>query len=140
MHVDLQLRTGTENRPPTLDEVRRVEALGGRIIHRFHVALLRVDVDTAALYALTSGPGAIADAAFAVLDSTRVRFRGQVYFSQDATAADRAGLRALGLAALESPRPDLVTAFIPDSVTPTVAQMPGVRLVRVARIGCVGWS
>src|SRR5438093_11967752 len=53
--VDLSLHAGQFNRTPNADDIRAVEAAGGRVLYRFRVALLRAELDTAAVRALVAG-------------------------------------------------------------------------------------
>src|SRR5881296_3035261 len=50
--VDLSLHAGQFNRTPNADDIRAVEAAGGRVVYQFRVALLRAELDTGAVHAL----------------------------------------------------------------------------------------
>ena len=57
--VDLSLHAGQFNRTPTADDIRAVEAAGGRVVYQFRAALLRAELDTGSVHALvndSSGP------------------------------------------------------------------------------------
>src|SRR5713226_3710885 len=56
--VDLSLHAGDFNRTPSADDIRAVQAAGGRVVYQFHVALLRAELDTGAVRTLVDGPAA----------------------------------------------------------------------------------
>src|SRR5262245_66006453 len=50
--MDLRLKSGNENRVPSSEDVAAVTAVGGNVLYRFHVEVLRVVVDSGAVRAL----------------------------------------------------------------------------------------
>ena len=63
--VDLRLRSRNDNRVPTDEDVRVVTALGGTVLHRFNVAVIRVEIDATMLPKIVGEKG-IADYALSV--------------------------------------------------------------------------
>lgn len=47
--VDLRLKSDSGNRQPSSEDVGAIAALGGTVLYRFNVAVLRASLDTAAL-------------------------------------------------------------------------------------------
>jgi len=94
--VDLRLRSKNENRIPTDEDVRAVTALGGNVLHRFNVAVVRVEIDAAALPRIVGDKG-IADYALNVLGPRLYDFPVQIFFARGITEADRAALQRLGV-------------------------------------------
>jgi hypothetical protein len=134
--VDLRLRSGNGNRVPSDADVSAVERVGGRVLHRFNVALLRVVLDTAGIVALTDGPEAIADVAAAVGDPADLSADVQVFYRRPITAEDEAAVTRLGGRRLNrAPRPVLY-AVMPDAAIPALGREPGVAFVRARALAC----
>ena len=134
--VDLSLHAGQFNRTPNADDVRAVEAAGGRVLHRFRVALVRAELDTGAVRALVSDSPGIADAAFTVPDSSKFDASVQIFYKSPITDHDEETLRQLGVYDVtRMPIPVLLTA-VPDSLIPRIAALPGVDFVRATAWGC----
>src|SRR5256712_12890031 len=95
--VDLSLHAGQFNRTPNGEDVRAVQAAGGRVLYQFRVALLRAELDTGAVGALVKGPAAIANAAFTVPDTTKFDANVQIFYDRAITDADKNALRTLGV-------------------------------------------
>ena len=122
--VDLSLQAGQLNRMPNRDDIRTVQAAGGRVLYQFRVALLRADLDTGAIRDLVDGPQAIAAAAFTVPGTSKYDASVQIFYKRPITAPDEAGLRQLGLYELfKMPIPVLQTVT-PDSLIPRIAALP----------------
>ncbi|TMI76529.1 MAG: hypothetical protein E6H05_03435 [Bacillati bacterium ANGP1] len=136
--VDLSLHAGQFNRTPNGEDVRAVQAAGGRVLYQFRVALLRAELDTGAVRALVTGPAAIADAAFTVPDPSNFDAGVQIFYKRPITDADEEALRQLGVYdSARMPIPVLQTAS-PDSLIPRIAALPGVQFVRATAYGgCV---
>src|SRR5438128_6667124 len=136
--VDLSLGASNYGRKPNAEDVRAVQAAGGRVLYQFRVALLRAELDTGAVRALVTGPAAIADAAFTVPDPSNFDAGVQIFYKRPITDADEEALRQLGVYdSARMPIPVLQTAS-PDSLIPRIAALPGVRCVRATAYGgCV---
>jgi hypothetical protein len=134
--VDLSLHAGQFNRTPTADDIRAVEAAGGRVVYQFRVALLRAELDTGAVRALVNDSSGIADAAFTVPDSSKFDASVQMFYKHPITDHDEEALRHLGVYEVaRMPIPVLQTA-VPDSLIPRIAALPGVDFVRATAWGC----
>jgi hypothetical protein len=135
--VDLRLRSGHRNRTPSDDDVRAVERVGGRVLHRFNVALLRAELDTAGIRALVEAPNGIAAMASSVSDSLDLTAEVQVFYTRPITAEDRQAVERLGARRLGSPIPRRVLyAEVPDSAIPALSRQPGVDFVRARAMVC----
>lgn len=143
--VDLLLRAGQFNRVATAADSAAVAAAGGRVLHAFNVAALRVEVPAEGLLSLATGPDGIAHAAYPVRDRDRHHVRVQVFFDRPATSADvrrvdqaggsvRAGLPPLPLLS-EVETPFSIT--VADSLLARVEAVPGVASVRAEAVACV---
>jgi hypothetical protein len=134
--VDLSLGASNYGRMPNAEDVRAVQAAGGRVLYRFHVALLRAELDTSAVRALVKGPGAIANAAFTVPDTTKFDANVQIFYRRAITDADKEALRALGVVEIDQAPTPVLEASVPDSLIPLIAALPGVQYVRATGWGC----
>ncbi len=135
--VDLRLRSGNGNRTPTADDERAVTELGGRVLYRFHVAVLRALVDTTALRALLGARNGLADVAYPVADTSQHDVRLQIFYRRATTLADDSILAGHGARGLFGPpRSRVVSATIADSLVPAIAQFPGVAFVRAQAMVC----
>src|SRR5258706_8571045 len=134
--VDLSLRASNSGRLPNAEDIRAVEAAGGRVLYQFRVALLRAELDTGAVRALVKGPAAIANAAFTVPDTTKFDANVQIFYDRAITDPDKDTLRTLGVVEVDqSPNP-VLEASVPDSLTPRLWAFPEVQLVRPPASGC----
>ena len=134
--VDLSLHAGQFNRTPNADDIRTVEAAGGRVVYQFRVALLRAELDTGAVRALVSDSSGIADAAFIVPDSSKFDASVQIFYKHPIADHDEEALRHLGVYDVaRMPIPVLQTA-VADSLIPRIAALPGVDFVRATAWGC----
>jgi hypothetical protein len=116
--VDLRLRSKNDNRIPTDEDVRAVTALGGTVLHRFKVALIRVEIDAAALPRIVGDKG-IADYALNVLDLRIYDVPLQIFFTRAITEADRAALQRLGVSEIgQVPTRPILYATAPDRALP----------------------
>jgi hypothetical protein len=134
--VDLRLRSKNENRIPTDEDVRAVTALGGTVLHRFNVAVIRVEIDVAAL-PRTVGDKGIADYALNTPDPSVYDVPVQIFFTRAITEADRAGLQGLGVTEIgqHPTRPNL-SATAPDRALPEIQRIPGVEFARARALSC----
>jgi len=134
--VDLSLGRGDYNRKPTAEDGRAVQAVGGRVLYQFRVALLRAELDTSAVRALVKGRAAIASAAFTVPDPTKFDARVQIFYRRAITDTDKEALRALGVLEVDQAPNPVLEASVPDSLIPLIAALPGVQYVRATGWGC----
>jgi hypothetical protein len=134
--VDLRLKSGNGNRVPSDTDVKRIEASGGRVLHRFNVALVRTRLDTNSLRQLVS-PSGIAEYATLVDDPQNYEVNLQIFFSRPITSADLETLRRINVKASPIPvRPEIAYARAEDSTILQIEQLPGVDFVRARAIGC----
>jgi hypothetical protein len=134
--VDLRLRSKNENRIPTDKDVRAVTALGGTVLHRFNVAVIRVEIDVAAL-PRTVGENGIADYALNTADPGVYDVPVQIFYTRAITEADRATLQRLGVSEIgkHPMRPNL-SATAPDRAIPEIQRIPGVEFARAQALSC----
>ncbi len=133
--VDLSLRTSNSGRLPNAEDVRAVQAAGGRVLYQFRVALLRAELDTGAVRALVKGPAAIASAAFTVPDTTKFDANVQIFYDRAITDADKDTLRTLGVVEVDQSDP-VLEASVPDSLIPRIGALRGVQFVRATGWAC----
>jgi hypothetical protein len=133
--VDLSLHASNYGRIPNAEDVRAVQAAGGRVLYQFRVALLRAELDTGAVRALVKGRAAIANAAFTVPDTTKFDANVQIFYERAITDADKDALRALGVVEVDQSDP-VLEASVPDSLIPRIEVLPGVQFVRATGWGC----
>lgn len=137
--VDLLLESGNFNRTPNGDDIRAVRAAGGRVLYEFHVALLRAELDTASIRALSSGRTAIVDAAYSVPDTSEFDADLQVFYARPINDADEAAMRHLGTSILwrnPTAYPHVLEVRAPDSLFSRIAALPGVQFVRANAVAC----
>jgi hypothetical protein len=134
--VDLRLRSKNENRIPTDEDVRAVTALGGTVLHRFNVAVIRVEIDVAAL-PRTIGDKGVADYALNTPDPSVYDVPVQIFFTRAITEGDRAALQGLGVSEIgqHPTRPNL-SATAPDRALPEIQRIPGVEFARARALSC----
>ncbi|MDQ6770135.1 MAG: hypothetical protein M3Z54_09120 [Gemmatimonadota bacterium] len=134
--VDLRLRSKNENRIPTDEDVRAVTALGGNVLHRFNVAVVRVEIDAAALPRIVGDKG-IADYALNVLGPRLYDVPVQIFFARGITEADRAALQRLGVSDIgQHPTRPILSATAPDRSLPEIQRMRGVEFARAQAFSC----
>lgn len=134
---DVYGRARIRSNRPWDSTARAVERAGGRVLHRFHIDVVRAELDTSAVRALVLGPERIAQMAEQVLASNRVNLRVQISYSRPVTGADSAYIARLGGLVMGTPpvRPMLLVD-LPDSILPDVMRAPGVRTVSARLVGC----
>lgn len=138
--VDLRLRSGSENRTPGTADSAAVLRVGGRILHAFSVAMLRVAVDTTALRSLLSARSGIADVAYRVVDTTRSDVRLQVFFTRPVQATDTTVLAALGGSSffgIWGAPLRVLSLTAPDSAVARIAAAPAVARVQAQAMVCL---
>ena len=136
--VDLSLHVDQFKNAPSADDIRAVQAAGGRVLYTFRVALLRAELDTGAVRALVVGPKAIANVAFAVHDTSKMVAEVQVFSKRrPITERDKADLRRFAVDTLLHMPSDVIEALIPDSLIPRVVALPNVEFVRATPWGCM---
>ena len=134
--VDLSLGASNYGRMPNAEDVRAVQAAGGRVLYQFRVALLRAELDTGAVRALVKGPAAIANAAFTVPDTTKFDATVQIFYARAITDADKDTLRTLGVVEVDQAPNPVLEASVPDSLILRIGGLPGVQFVRATGWGC----
>ena len=134
--VDLRLRSKNENRIPTDEDVRAVTALGGTVLHRFNVAVIRVEIDAAALPQIV-GYKAMADYAMNVPDPGVYDVPVQIFFTREISENDRAALRRVGVSEIgKVPTRPILYATAPDRAVPEIQRIPGVEFARARALSC----
>ena len=134
--VDLRLRSKNENRIPTDEDVRAVTALGGTVLHRFNVAVIRVEIDAAALPQIV-GYKAMADYAMNVPDPRVYDVPVQIFFTREISEDDRAALRRVGVSEIgKVPTRPILYATAPDRAVPEIQRIPGVEFARARALSC----
>jgi hypothetical protein len=134
--VDLRLRSKNENRVPTDDDVRAVTALGGSVLHRFNVAVIRIEVDAATLPKIVGEKG-MADYVLNVPDPSLYDVPIQIFFTRPITEADRMALQRVGVTEIgQVPNRPILYAIAPDRALPEVQRSPGVEFARARALGC----
>ena len=134
--VDLSLHASNSGRTPNAEDVRAVQAAGGRVLYQFRVGLLRAELDTGAVRALVKGSAAIANAAFTVPDTTKFDANVQIFYERAITDADKDALRALGVVEVDQAPTPVLEASVPDSLILRIAALHGVEFVRATGWGC----
>jgi hypothetical protein len=117
--------------------VSAIERAGGRVLHRYHIDVVRAELDTSVVRALVLGPDPIAQMAEEVLDTSQTNLHVQVHYTRPVTDADSAHLAGLGGRVRGAPRVrPILWVDLPDSILPGVMRAPGVREVRAQLVGC----
>jgi hypothetical protein len=123
---------------PTPKQVRSVLVAGGVVLHRFHVPILRAEIDIDAVPSLVGWPrDGIAHYAVTVLEPANREVELLVMLSRDLTDADIAAVEALGGRILS--RWDALDGYavdIDDAAVPRVRALPGVLSVSKNTFGC----
>jgi len=106
------------------------------VLHRFNVAVVRVEIDAAALPRIVGDKG-IADYALNVLGPRLYDFPVQIFFARGITEADRAALRRVGVSDIGQflTRP-ILGATSPDRALPEIQRIPGVEFARARALSC----
>lgn len=134
--VDLSLKSDRGYPPPEKD-MRAVAAAGGRVLHAFHVSLLRARLDTATLRRFL-GPDSIAEVAYPVRDTTRFDVSVQIFLRHALTPADDSVLRPLGvLGPAPRRRPFDIYATVADSAIPRISALANVVKVQAVNMQCM---
>lgn len=134
--VDLSLKSDGRY-PPSENVLRAVTAAGGRVLHAFHVSVLRVQLHTSTLRRFL-GPDSIAEVAYPVRDTTRLDVGVQVFLGRDPTPADDSVLRSFGVRGPAPPRrSEIIAAAVADAAIPKIAALASVAKVRAANVLCM---
>ena len=128
--VDLALKR------PMEDAIGAVRAAGGQVRHRFSVALLRAELDTAAVRRLLQGPAKIASWAWAVPDTARRDLVVMIDLRASFRDAQARELRELGGWVVAEPGSHFVQAIVPDSMIPRLRALRWVRGAEPLEIVC----
>jgi hypothetical protein len=134
--VDLRLRSKNDNRVPTDDDVRAVDAIGGTVLHRFNVAVIRVEIDATTLPRIVGQKG-IADYVLNVPDPRVYEVPVQIFFTRPITESDRAALQRVGVTDIgQVPTRPILYATAPDRALPEIQRIPGVEFARARALVC----
>ena len=134
--VDLRLRSENENRVPTDEDVRAVTALGGTVLHRFNVAVIRVEIDATMLPTIVGEKG-MADYALSVPNPRLYEVPVQIFFTRPITEADRTALQRVGVSDIgQVPTRQILYATAPDRALPEIQRIPGVEFARARALFC----
>ena len=136
--VDVRLAEDGRATAPSVGHVFAVRRAGGRIVHRFNVAMVRAEIDVAAVPRLF-GPNGVANYVETVRDMSRRNVTLIVFLSRDLTDADVAAVESLGARVLS--RLDALEGYIvevPDEAIPAVRALPGVQSVGADSYLCAG--
>ena len=134
--VDVRLRSKNGNRVPTDEDVRAVTALGGTVLHRFNVAVVRVEIDATMLPKIVGEKG-IADYVLNVPDPHLYDEPVQIFFTRAITEADRTALQRLGVSEIgQVPVRPILYATAPDRALPQIQRIAGVEFARARALSC----
>src|SRR6266516_1646366 len=137
--VDLRLHSKNENRVPTDEDVRAVTELGGSVLHRFNVAVMRVEIDAATLPKIVGEKG-MADYVLNVPDPRLYDVPVQIFFTRPITEVDRTALQQVGVTEVtefgQVPTRPILYATAPDRAVPEIQRIPGVEFARARALGC----
>jgi hypothetical protein len=134
--VDLRLRSKNENRVPADEDVRAVTALGGKVLHRFNVAVIRVEIDATTLPKIVGEKG-MADYVLNVPNPRLYDVPVQIFFTRPITEADRTALQRVGVTEIgQVPTRPILYATAPDRALPEIQRIPGVEFARARALGC----
>jgi hypothetical protein len=134
--VDLRLRSKNENRVPADEDVRAVTALGGTVLHRFNVAVIRVEIDATTLPKIVGEKG-MADYVLNVPNPRLYDVPVQIFFTRPITEADRTALQRVGVTEIgQVPTRPILYATAPDRALPEIQRIPGVEFARARALGC----
>lgn len=134
--VDLRLRSQNENRVPTDEDVRAVTALGGTVLHRFNVAVIRVEIDATTIPKIVGEKG-MADYVLSVPNPRLYDVPVQIFFTRPITEADRAALQRVGVSEIgQVPTRPILYATAPDRALPEIQRIPGVEFARARALFC----
>jgi hypothetical protein len=123
--ADLYLGTGIE---------AAVQEAGGRVVHRFNVPVLRVEIRAGSIPGLPK-----IDQALGVTDAGRHGIKEAVVtYSRTTTEADVQQLKALGGSEIHQLQSvDLIVATLPDASIPSVRRLGGVTEVGLEKHVCM---
>ena len=134
--VDLRLRSGRLE--PAEVDVRRTEAVGGRVLYLFNVAVVRAEVDVNKLPALIEGPNRVADWAVAVTDLETFDVYVQIFCHRRVGRPAVKAIESLGGRKVwgEQGRRSTFHVVVPDDAVPKIVAFPNVDSVRALTQFC----
>ena len=137
--VDLRLRKNG-SLEPTEEDVRRIEAVGGRVLYLFNVAVVRAEVDVKKLPALIEGPNRVADWAVAVTDLENFDVFVQIFYHRRVGLPAVKAIESLGGRKVwgEQGRKSTFHAVVPNDAIPKIVAFPNVDRVRALAQMCGG--
>lgn len=129
--VDLRLRKDGSLEPAE-EDIRRIEAVGGRVLYLFNVAVVRAEVDVAQLPSLIEGPNRVADWAVAVAELENFDVFVQVFYHRRVGLPALKAIERLGGRKVwgEQGRKSTFHAVVPDDAIPKIVAFPNVDRVR----------
>lgn len=133
--ADLQLVSQGRGSPPSARALEAIRAAGGKVLHTYHVPMVRTEIDTAAVPRLATLPNPVVHSARIVTDTTPREVTLEVNYDRLIQAADAQRLVDIGARnAGRSPR-GMITN-VPDSTIRRVKTLPGVTRVELAYLHC----
>ena len=129
--VDLRLRKNG-SLEPVEEDIRRIEAFGGRVLYLFNVAVVRAEVDINKLPALIEGPNRVADWTVAVTDLENFDVLVQVFYHRRVGLPALKAIKRLGGRKVwgEQGHKSTFHAVVPDDAIPKIVAFPNVDGVR----------
>jgi hypothetical protein len=137
--IDLVLfrQPGDLRESPTPEELAAIAAAGGVTLHVFQLPVVRVELDTASVRGLITGPGSIATYARTPPDAEKHDIEAQVRFDRPVRESDLAALARLGVRERAYiPRPHILEVVLPDSAVPAVRRLAGVASIEPMTVVC----
>ena len=129
--------------PPSDTAVRALERRGARILHRYHVDVVRAEMDTALAHTLVRGPHQAAKMVRQVDDTASLRIPVVLFYGRALTASDSIFLSALKGAPMTLPSGlrmrTRIFLDVHDSLVPRLASASGVLRTYVRGEGCGYW-
>ncbi|CAN5326946.1 hypothetical protein BH24GEM2_BH24GEM2_14180 [soil metagenome] len=133
--ADLQLVSQNLGSRPSARTLEAIRAAGGKVLHTYHVPMVRAEIDTAAVRHLATLPNPVVHSARIVTDTTPREVTLEVNYDHLIQAVDAKRLVDIGARnAGRSPR-GMITN-VPDSIIPRIADLPGVTRVTLASAIC----
>jgi hypothetical protein len=133
--ADLQLVGRNPERPPSARALEVIRSAGGKVLHIYHVPMVRVEIDTAAYLHLAALPNPVVYRAAIVTDTTPLEVTLQVKYDHLIQAADAQRLIDIGARTASRSLSGMITN-VPDSIIPRVKTLPGVTRVELASFPC----
>ena len=134
--VDFSLgRRYFEERELPPEKAASIEGMGGRILHRFNVPVLRVEMDTTSLRAARHEIGGTGPL-YAVEDTTNLHLPVDVFFDRTVSTEDVERMKAAGALSPRIALGTMITATAHDSVIPKIRAVAHVLWIRALTGQC----